>query len=193
MLVLFKMVSGDTWSPIYFEALEVQCFQETFSCGAYVTPVFFISLMIITRVILINIITSIIITQIESYFDAQNNIINFYKDNLRSFKDNWNELANLERTENEYYIPNMKLCKFLKMLGSPLGFNTGLQEILRNTMLMKINSHNRSQIHFRVILLDVFKYYYYKNQIIKFDSKEQYYKVKQNEKNVQNKLLASLV
>lgn len=119
MQALFKVLSGDTWSPFFFQSLKLE--EEGHRYGEYVSPVFYISFMIITRIIIINIHQSVIITQIEEYYINANNIINFYKDNIGQFKISWNKLSRLNQVQKDDYIQNIQIIQFLKILGLPLG------------------------------------------------------------------------
>ncbi len=103
-MVLFKVLSCDNWFALYTQCRGLKIAE--YPVGKVLAPLYFFSFMTITRIIIINIHQSILIAQIEEYFNTDSNIINFYKDNVRLFKDTWIRVAYKQMSESVDYLNN---------------------------------------------------------------------------------------
>lgn len=113
LLTLFKCSTGEDWHMIMYEYSTV---------GKVQTYVFFISFILFTTFILLNMIILIVVSTFEEYYFGKD-IEEQYMDMFEDFHKLWNTFA--KKTHGER-IPASKLVPFFKDLTAPLGFKIRL-------------------------------------------------------------------
>ena len=109
LLTLFKCSTGEDWHMIMYEYSTI---------GKVQTYTFFISFILFTTFILLNMIILIVVSTFEEYYFGKD-IEEQYMDMFEDFHQLWNTFA--RKTHGEK-IPASKLVPFFKDLTAPLGF-----------------------------------------------------------------------
>lgn len=96
---------------------------------------FFLSYIMITSFIMLNLFILIILNDFEEFNLKQNNPIEEFQDNLENFRQNWVEFTHEHKGEK---ISAKDIIPFLRKLNPPLGFgkNTDKLELAQHVARM---------------------------------------------------------
>lgn len=129
LIILFKILSGDEWFLVMFEAYKNP------NGGALVSIIFFLSFFTLCSYIMVNVFILIIIQQFEQNQIEEENPIQTFKENLENFRKIWAEFSAGNDTA---FINQKNLIDFYMKLEPPLGFGPNIERAKVALELMKM-------------------------------------------------------
>ena len=132
-MTLFKCLTCDNWADIMldFSKTPPNCI-ENVDCGSSkiiinikyflkfleMSYFYFISFMIVSNYLLMNVFLMVLLKQFEQYYNNPLDPLQFFKKNIDHFKDVWSKFSYESRKKT---IHSKKLLDFFRNLGFPLG------------------------------------------------------------------------
>ncbi|CAK56623.1 unnamed protein product (macronuclear) [Paramecium tetraurelia] len=119
MLTLFKCVSGDDFRSIMNDCMHHNpyCSEDPKYCGSPYAQIYFISFMLISNYILLNLFVLAMIEQFEFFFNNQDSILQTYVENIDSFRKAWFKFS----SQNGQVLSIRCLPHLLIEIKEPLG------------------------------------------------------------------------
>eukprot|EP01012_Entosiphon_sulcatum_P053801 TRINITY_DN740_c0_g1_i1.p1 TRINITY_DN740_c0_g1~~TRINITY_DN740_c0_g1_i1.p1 ORF type:complete len:2364 (+),score=263.90 TRINITY_DN740_c0_g1_i1:1645-8736(+) len=144
MMVLFRMTTGENWNGIMHNTMvqPPKCTAGV-NCGTSLAPLYFVSFMLISYFVLLNLFIAIILDNFATTIALENSRLNMAE--LTKFIEAWS----LFDSDATYTIPTAQLPRLLKLVGPPLGI---AREYTRLELLNKCGAFNipdhYGRIHF---------------------------------------------
>lgn len=107
-----------------------------------ISIIFFVSFMIFTHIILLNLLALVLITEFESFQNPFNPELIFLN-NVEAFKKAWSKFS--EQTHNSACISHSKLIEFFRFLGMPLGIDRNDNFFAAAGKIMKMEIRSDAQ------------------------------------------------
>jgi len=121
LMILIKCTTADDWGFLIFDTsnTDIGCEQQQ-TCGSKWAYLYFVSFVIISNFILLNMFILAIIQQFEIYHKNPSNPMLLINSHIEAFRKAWVEYCTIKK-EKKLKIEHLMF--FLKLLGTPLGLD----------------------------------------------------------------------
>ncbi|CAD8054707.1 unnamed protein product [Paramecium primaurelia] len=189
LLALFKCASGDDFRTIMTDTMHHNpyCSENTDYCGSDFNQLYFITFMLFSNYVLLNLFVLGLIEQFEEFFQVQNSMIQTYVEQIDKIKTTWCKYSADNNGESMHY---KFLCRFLLDIGQPLGGGNddNLWDAAKLASKLNLRSDPYGYIQYNHLLYHLFRCCYH-DEIFKDGSQESIKKIKQFNKEMQTRLL----
>ncbi|CAD8190377.1 unnamed protein product [Paramecium pentaurelia] len=164
MLTLFKCVSGDDFRSIMNDCMHHNpyCSEDPKYCGSPYAQIYFISFMLISNYVLLNLFVLAMIEQFEFFFNNQDSILQTYVENIDSFRKTWFKFS----TQNGQVLNIRCLPHLLIEIKEPLGCKPydNLWDAAKLSLQFNLFCDIGDNISYNQLLYEIF-YHRYQKQI----------------------------
>lgn len=158
MLILIRISTGEDWNGIMYDTMNTRddCLPNT--CGSSYASIFYISFLMICSLVMLNLFILVILQQFDEYYLPDDNVLDRFKKDLETFKSTWTVFTG---KYNCFKIKDRDLVRFFQAMEPKLGMsNLEEIEILRNLVLMELESDEEGFIYFNDLLFKSMKRVY---------------------------------
>ncbi|CAD8114498.1 unnamed protein product [Paramecium sonneborni] len=189
LLALYKCASGDNFRTIMTDTMHHNpfCNENPDYCGSEFNQLYFITFMLISNNVLLNLFVLGLIEQFEEFFQAQNSMIQTYVEQIDKIKTTWCKYSADNNGQSMHY---KFLCRFLLDISQPLGGEKedNLWDAAKLASKLNLRSDPYGYIQYNQLLYHLFRRCYHQD-IFKDGSQESISNIKQFHKEMQIRLI----
>ncbi|CAD8181015.1 unnamed protein product [Paramecium pentaurelia] len=189
LLALFKCASGDDFRTIMTDTMHHNplCPENPDCCGSDFNQLYFITFMLFSNYVLLNLFILGLIEQFEEFFQVQNSMIQTYVEEIDKIKTAWCKYSAETNGQSMHY---KFLCRFLLDIGQPLGGgkDDNLWDAAKLASKLNLRCDACGYIQYNQLLYQLFRRCYH-DEVFKDGSQESIQNMKQFNKEMQIRLL----
>ncbi|CAD8191236.1 unnamed protein product [Paramecium pentaurelia] len=189
LLALYKCASGDDFKTIMTDTMyhNPYCIENSDYCGSVFNQLYFITFILFSNYVLLNLFILGLIEQFEEFFQVQNSMIQTYVEEIDKIKTAWCKYSAETNGQSMHY---KFLCRFLLDIGQPLGGgkDDNLWDVAKLSSKLNLRCDACGYIQYNQLLYQLFRRCYH-DEIFKDGSQESIQNMKQFNKEMQIRLL----
>ncbi|CAD8095967.1 unnamed protein product [Paramecium sonneborni] len=189
LLALYKCASGDDFRTIMTDTMHhnPSCPENPDCCGSDFSQIYFITFMLFSNYVLLNLFILGLIEQFEEFFQVQNSMIQTYVEEIDKIKTAWCKYSAETNGQSMHY---KFLCRFLLDIGQPLGGgkDDNLWDAAKIASKFNLRCDACGYIQYNQLLYQLFRRCYHE-EVFKDGSQESIQNMKQFNKEMQIRLI----